>query len=75
MTKLWDDMIICIGEHSDVILIIGVALIMIATGWDILQYGIRGFFEYSVCWKGMAINFVGALLVVVSWRIERSLNR
>ena len=75
--KIWiEDRIIWIGEHSTGVLWSGISLILLATCWDFILYGVvRSFnMEYALCWKGVVVCWLGVLLITLAWKIENDLN-
>lgn len=50
---------------------VGLTLILTPLVWDILWMGVRNYFHFSVCWKGYTVMITGALIMLLSWWIER----
>lgn len=66
-----DDLIIAFGIWGEVL---GLILIALVTLWDIFISGARGFMQYSICWKGIILIWLGIGLVVASKHTKRWLN-
>lgn len=49
----------------------GLALISLVTVWDIVLTGLRGFFQYSIGWKGILIIWIGVMLIAKGYKIEK----
>ena len=52
----------------------GFALILMPIVWDILMKGARDYQAVSVCWKGVIIQILGALMIMYSRKIDRELR-
>ena len=51
---------------------IGLSMITVVALWDVLLKGLRGFMEYAVCWKGIAIILIGVWMIWQGEKIERN---
>ena len=59
---------IVVGIYGEVV---GLLLILMVSMWDLLIQGARGFYEYSICFKGVAVIWVGLALIIASKHIVR----
>lgn len=50
---------------------IGYALIALVSTWDVLLTGVRGFYEYSIGYKGIVLIWVALGLIVLSFKAEK----
>jgi hypothetical protein len=50
----------------------GLALISLVTMWDIMMFGWRGFLQYSIGYKGIALIWLGIALIFKGRRIEQN---
>lgn len=50
---------------------LGLILIGLVSFWDFMVVGAKGFLEYSVCWKGVLIIWIGLALIVASKHLGR----
>ncbi len=44
--------------------LIGVSMIALVSVWDILLFGIRGFYQYSIGYKGIAVIWAALVLIL-----------
>ena len=65
----WSELYVWLGTHG---VRRGLTLIGAVTIWDILMFGWRGFFEYSIGWKGILIVWCGLWLILQGHKIEKN---
>ena len=53
-------------------ILIGTGVCLSVTLWDLFLFGIRGFFQYAVHWRGITIMWLGiGLILYGAWRNYR----
>ena len=50
---------------------VGLGLVGLVSVYDLLLRGIRGFFEYSIMYKGITLIWIGLILIGWSKEIEK----
>lgn len=65
----WSGLYVWIGSKG---VKMGLLLIGMVTAWDVLIMGTRGFFEYSIGYKGIVLIWIGIALIFKGWKIERN---
>lgn len=53
---------------------IGYSLIALVSLWDLFYTGIRGFYEYSISYKGVVAIWIGLLIIILSFKAEKELG-